>query len=193
MKVIFLDFDGVLNSVDFHTRQHAAGEDEKPRPRHLEPMLDPAAIQVLNEVIEKTGAVIVVSSTWRKGERRVWLQEQLTKRGLKGTVIDVTPDLGTRRGLEIQQWLDGAACFPRGRLGPVTHFCILDDDTDMEHLYDKLVHIDDQLGLTREYMPAILRHLGYEEPAYPWAVMDATNGAASCDSSVAPESAKETP
>lgn len=30
---------------------------------------------------------------------------------------------------------------------------------DMEHLYPKLVHIDDLRGLTAEYIPAILKHL----------------------------------
>jgi hypothetical protein len=64
-----------------------------------------------------------------------------------------------RRGIEIQTWLTGAAPAHQPRFGPVTHFAILDDDTDMEHLYDHLVKVDDLQGLTKEYIPAILKLL----------------------------------
>lgn len=158
MKVIFLDFDGVLNSVEWHRQNIEGGKGNGWPERHI----DPAAVAVLNEVIEKTGAYVVVSSTWRIGAQRVWLQEQLAAHGFKGIVLNSTPiirEAGKVRGHEIQQWLDQAACFPHGRLGPVTHFVILDDDTDMAHLADKLVHIDDEKGLTKSYIPAILKHL----------------------------------
>jgi hypothetical protein len=151
MKVLFLDFDGVLNSVDFHKAQHAAGVN-LPWP---ECHLDPAPVKVLNDILEKSGAVVVVSSSWRIGghppSRTVWLQQTLDNGGFKGRVIDVTPVLGGKRGNEIQYWLD--------RHPDVTHFVILDDDTDMEHLYDKLVHIDYEHGLTQSYVESILKHL----------------------------------
>lgn len=158
MKVIFLDFDGVLNSVEYHKRRY----EQNPERLHERkaPCLDPAAIAVLNEVVEKTGALVVVTSTWRIGEPRVHLCDWLRDAGYKGFVLGATIRIpGARRGVEIQDWLDHAAKHPPARLGPVTHFVILDDDTDMEHLYDKLVKVDDQRGLTAEYLPAILKHL----------------------------------
>lgn len=165
MKVIFLDFDGVLNSVVFHKARLDAGLDMHVGPRGLEPCLDPKGIDVLNKTVGRTGAVTVVTSTWRKGGGRdglvpnVRLREWMKKAGFYGTVLGATPNLGVRRGLEIQEWLDHDARMFQARFGPVTHFVILDDDTDMEHLSDKLVKIDNQEGLTAEYLPAILKHL----------------------------------
>ena len=54
-KVIFLDIDGVMNS--FSTRPQD--------PRGLVDFLDPANVAVLNAVVEASGAVVVVTSTWR--------------------------------------------------------------------------------------------------------------------------------
>lgn len=157
MKVIFLDFDGVLNSVRFHTARYEAG---LARCTVAEPCLDPAAIRVLNAIVERTEAVVVVTSTWRIGEPRVKLSDWLRAAGFEGCVLGQTCRiLGAKRGAEIQDWLDFEKKHPHSRLGPVTHYVILDDDTDMEHLYDKLVHIDDLEGLTDAYLPAILKHL----------------------------------
>ncbi len=168
MKVVFLDFDGVLNSVRYHTERHNAGLDHAGR--GMVPCLDPRGIAVLNEVVQKTESVVVVTSTWRIGEQRVRLSEWLRDAGFTGIVHGATPlwkDVkaahpemdNIRRGHEIQLWLDWAAECPDRRLGPVTHFVILDDDTDMEHLYDRLVKVDDLEGLTAAYLPAILKHL----------------------------------
>lgn len=169
MKVIFLDFDGVMNSVRYHTARHAAGLDMHAG-RGVKPCLDPEAIKVLNEVCEKTGAVVVVTSTWRLNEKRTTVSGWLREGGFEGITYALTPawkDVKAEhpelerivRGHEIQQWLDNAAVFPNRRLGPVTHFVILDDDTDMVHLYDHLVKVDDQDGLTAAYVPAILKLL----------------------------------
>lgn len=120
MKVIFLDIDGVLNvycqSRDkwgclFH--------------QHL--------VENLRWIIEKTGAKIVISSTWRYDGLEVMKQMWLD-RGLPGDVIDITPstqdvvensdiefyDL-VDRGHEIKLWLDNNS---------VDNWCIIDDDND---------------------------------------------------------------
>ena len=54
-KVIFLDIDGVMNSVNTRPQD----------PRGLIDFLDPRNVSVLNAIVEATGAVVVVSSTWR--------------------------------------------------------------------------------------------------------------------------------
>ena len=56
----------------------------------------------------------------------------------------MTPKLHVRRGLEIQKWLDDN---PQGEN---VVFVILDDDSDMEHLMDRLVQTDHEFGLTQE-------------------------------------------
>jgi Swiss Army Knife RNA repair-like protein len=159
VKVVFLDFDGVLNSVRYHRARYESGSDMH-EGRGARPCLDREAVKVLNSITESTNAVVVVTSTWRTGTPRVKLSEWLRDAGFEGIVLGATMRFpGQPRGAEIQDWLDQAAQHPSHRLGPVTHFVILDDDTDMLDLYPKLVHIDDEAGLTAEYLPAILKHL----------------------------------
>lgn len=107
MKIIFLDFDGVI--VTAHTRYHSG---------------DPYCVHLLNRVIKKTEAKIVVSSSWRVGCTVEELQTELKGWGVDGEVIDKTPHIHrVIRGLEIDQWL---------REHPdVKSYVILDDDADM--------------------------------------------------------------
>jgi Swiss Army Knife RNA repair-like protein len=91
-RVIFLDIDGVLAPI----RQWDRYGD-----------LDPACIQVLNEIVESAGADVVVSSTWRYGKTASELQEILEAQGFTGWVLDKTPtgERGADRGEEIAAWL----------------------------------------------------------------------------------------
>src|SRR3972149_2836843 len=75
-RVIFLDIDGVLAPI----RQWDRYGD-----------LDPACIQVLNEIAARGGADIVVSSTWRYGKTVAELREILEAAGFTGRVLDKTP------------------------------------------------------------------------------------------------------
>ena len=62
MKVIFLDIDGVLNSTKwFDLCRELKAKD----PDYVFPELDTVAISNLNWVIRETGALVVVSSSWR--------------------------------------------------------------------------------------------------------------------------------
>src|SRR5262245_42450333 len=69
--------------------------------------LDPACIQVLNEIVAGGGAEVVVSSTWRYGKTVAELQAMLDAQGFIGDVLDKTPTggPGTDRGDEIAAWL----------------------------------------------------------------------------------------
>ena len=107
-KVIFLDVDGVLN--DWHTTDSCAGyigvDDDK--------------IELLKQIIDATGAKIVLSSSWRvsmtrtnerRTELRGYLDKKLADHGLE--VYSETPlynpdDTYERehRGWEIKQWRD---------------------------------------------------------------------------------------
>ena len=163
MKVIFLDIDGVLNSVDWMKtiapNSWKAGDGET--------QLDPAAVLRLDRVAKESGARIVISSTWRKIYRCGAIAGFLRRRGFTGEVIGETPDFsrlepcerGTvdgrfERGHEIQAWLDE---HPQ-----VTHFAILDDDSDMAHLADHFVHTRHPSGLTDAHIPQLLKLLGVE-------------------------------
>ena len=57
MKVIFLDFDGVLNGDDFLQTQVLSP---------LRPALDPVCCARIQRICEATGASLVISSSWRE-------------------------------------------------------------------------------------------------------------------------------
>jgi len=111
MKVLFLDVDGVLNSADwFHKLD--------PKVKGAIHELDPKAVKRVQHVLEVTGAVIVLSSTWRKLPE---LRKIIEAAGLP--IFDITPshDDG-HRGDEIIAWLEA--------WHGVEAFAIIDDDTD---------------------------------------------------------------
>lgn len=119
MKVIFLDVDGVLNC---HTTK-----------QKIDGILgiDPVRVARLKEIVDATGAQLVLSSTWRMRPRDVVsVANALAEFDME--LIGKTPILSTIRGDEIAAWL--AACEEE-----ITHICILDDDTDMGNLTKHLV------------------------------------------------------
>jgi Swiss Army Knife RNA repair-like protein len=124
-RIVFLDIDGVLAPI---RRWDRYGE------------LDPACVEVLNQIVAGGGADVVVSSTWRHGKTVAELQRQLEAEGFTGRVVDKTPTGGPggTRGDEIADWLAAH---------PVAGFVILDDHADMGGLGPRLVLIHPGRGL----------------------------------------------
>jgi HAD domain in Swiss Army Knife RNA repair proteins len=102
--------------------------------------LDPACIAVLNEIVARAQADVVVSSTLRYGKSVAELQAMLDAQGFVGRVIDKTPTgaAGAGRGEEIAAWLATHA---------VSGFVIIDDHVDMGELRGHLVQTDPARGL----------------------------------------------
>jgi hypothetical protein len=134
MKVIFLDIDGVLNSLDAIVETGSYGGFTPIYKKHVE---------VMKYIIKHTDAKIVISSSWRLGRTTQQLQELLPML----PIIDRTENLNIARGFEIQKWLD------MNKSLNIESFVILDDDTDMVHLKNKLVLTKYDYGLT--YVEAI--------------------------------------
>lgn len=101
MKIIFLDFDGVLNSVKYLALCGEYGV-----------VLNPAKMQLLKQIVDATDAKIVLSTSWREH----WFQDpvlctdtgrQINERfdafGLK--IYDKTPRIRLSREAEIRSWL----------------------------------------------------------------------------------------
>lgn len=86
MKIIFLDIDGVL------AVNHKDGRDDYGSGFH------PEFVSNLKRIIDKTGAKIVISSSWRHSGLTV-LQEMWKKRELPGEIIDVTVNIRLQRGM----------------------------------------------------------------------------------------------
>ncbi len=145
--ILFLDFDGVLNSTDWYNRRPHRGN----RP-HDE--LDPAAVGRLATIVAATHCKIVVSSTWRLTYPRLHIIHAL--RGVCGIrlpIIGETPDgvrkqgklwAACQRGEEIQAWRT-----EHGHTGP---FVVLDDDTDMDDVVDHFVQTSFATGLLDEHV-----------------------------------------
>lgn len=62
MKVIFLDFDGVMDTAYYG---HVHGKEDLPNSDEFGTVFDPNCVRSLKEIIDKTGAVIVVTSSWK--------------------------------------------------------------------------------------------------------------------------------
>lgn len=103
MKIIFLDFDGVMDTdshLDYLNEQGLPGGDK------FGLAFDPKCVSNLKEIIDATGADIVISSTWREDMTYEEILEMWKFRNLPGFVTDVTPVLRFRnRGDEIDAWL----------------------------------------------------------------------------------------
>lgn len=151
-RVIFLDVDGVLNS-----RATFLALKGQPLPRNH--AICPAMVARLNEIVDATGAVCVLSSSWRYGFTATAFEELLRGFGFVGRIVDRTPlapayDAGQVvvmeriRGDEIQQWLD---------VNPgVSSFVILDDGDDMGDLVGRLVRTDFDEGLQSQHVESAI-------------------------------------
>ncbi len=156
MKVIFLDIDGVLNHQEWYQKRADLVDQNEISSQYPFYEFDPESVDLLNYIIDKTGAKVVVSSTWRIGTSPKDLQEILDRVGFTGEVIDTTPHFSARgfdnmgekigysvpRGCEIDWWLKNQGNFQRINWSrevqqeyldkaKVKNYVILDDDSDM--------------------------------------------------------------
>lgn len=103
-NVIFLDYDGVLNSPFYQIK---AREEAKQIPELYKrnPFLydfDPIRIALLNYAVSETGAKVVPISSWRNNKDAI---KYLKRTGLP--IIGVTPTLPNKdRNAEILQWIE---------------------------------------------------------------------------------------
>ena len=161
MKVIFLDIDGVLNYELFwkNKRQH-----ERRKQAHCSAPDDSwdicsDKIQLLNSLIEDTGAKVVISSSWRKGREVGDFHNIFGFLGFKGEIIDKTPCLEFKdqdgvpyrsvpRGCEIKAWIETNKGILGGKMSKFK-YVIFDDDSDMLYWQrNNFFWVDPYCGLT---------------------------------------------
>lgn len=106
MKTIFLDIDGIL----------VLDNTGEPHSEHANPF-DKDCVKVLNEILNETNAIIILSSTWKK----VWDLKRLDFifkfNGVVKSPLDITDDLNNREK-EITEYVSR---------NNVSDFIILDD------------------------------------------------------------------
>lgn len=143
MRVLFVDFDGVL-------KENGGA-------------WWPSCLMQLDRIVEETGTKLVISSLHRWDRSVEQLQRLLGHAGLEYTdaVIDVTPTLGTTPGKttiipprrhEIGAWLLGHP--------EVSQWCTIDDFDDAGP--DNFVLIDGDEGLTERDADEVITRLNEE-------------------------------
>ncbi len=149
MKVIFLDIDGVINTLmiskepfkyegrgcierDGYYYDLCNAQDGR--------VSNKQAVIWLDKICKDYNLSIVLSSTWRYDFEQAC--ECIYNTGLSRDIkiIGATPILHQLRGNEIQAYLDEHP--------EIEDFIILDDDSDMCHLIDHLIHCDPDAGIT---------------------------------------------
>jgi hypothetical protein len=137
MKVLFLDIDGVLNCS------------KTANPKKLPYVIEPHLLERLKTVLVRTGAIVVLSSTWRYDPAGLFSARRY---GLP--FEDVIPDIpGKPRRDEIRAWLA-----PHSE---VKRYAVLDDDDDeLDGL--PLFQPSRRIGLTQDISDGLVKYLNGE-------------------------------
>lgn len=142
LRIIFLDFDGVVNNIGSFSNGK------------MDP-IDPYAIELLNSLVKETDARIVISSSWRIGHSLNFIQVMMAKAGFEypERIIGATIELSEKtnggfwttktRGQEIDIWLNQV---------PVDSFVIFDDNDDMDPVKDHLIQTTFENGLQKKHI-----------------------------------------
>jgi hypothetical protein len=140
-KVVFLDIDGVLNSLRTALLTNGFPHDFSERSMK---QFDSFAIQLIQRLCSETGASVVLSSSWR-----ILFKVHEVANGLNLPIIDRTPNFNAIRGKEIKAWLE--------KHPGVTHYVIIDDNSDMcADQKDHFVQTDGREGfLLKDYVRAM--------------------------------------
>lgn len=146
MKVLFLDVDGVLNSL----KTWALYGDSSPLAKDQKFNLDPTALRFI-QLLHAQGVEIVISSTWRLHKNLGDFKDVLgfSVKGKTGREVSS----GSVRGNEIDLWLKNHP--------EVEQYCIVDDDSDMlEEQLPYFVKTNYRDGLQFDHMEKICKIFG---------------------------------
>lgn len=179
MKILFLDFDGVLNDVAFYEHVHAfpsrysLAAKDRPK-RAASTHINSYLVQNLKYILKEDPTVrIVVSSTWRKHFQLSEIQWMLKKHGVPAEkIIGVTgvPPEGVHEGTGPGDLQRGDLCIQWAKENNITNFVCVDDDNDFDRCRDRLVRTNYKNGMIRTKAEEILKLFGsFEEPANDFA------------------------
>lgn len=156
-RYMFLDFDGVLNSIrtvvaDQKVTYALAAKRTMLVSGEIDAGFDLVAVALIHRLATVTNSKIVISSSWRYTFGLEDLRKMFHGHGWQDAdelIIGMTPrsDRG-HRGTDIKMWLDSHAKTPH-------EYVIIDDNTDMtdEQKENHFAKIDDVEGfLFRDYI-----------------------------------------
>lgn len=168
IKIIFLDIDGVLATPEYLKDAQWA--------------LNPEKQKLLGEILDKTDAKIVLSSSWRhftleSTKNHMESEGFLFNDKLIGVTIRAYQylergtgiHLSIPRGVEIKQWIDthihsdNGKNWNRKKLGIDFNYVILDDESDMLlEQKDNFVKTKSNIGLTEDSVFKAIKILNYK-------------------------------
>jgi hypothetical protein len=92
MKTIFLDIDGVLVTYKQYVMNKKKFQDKNPIAKELNISypFDPKCVKIFNEILDETGANIVLSSDWKELFNLKELDKIFKFNGVNKSPIDVT-------------------------------------------------------------------------------------------------------
>lgn len=167
MKIVFLDFDGVLNSEKFMKKRVKPKDNTRAAWNYTR--IDQKTVSILNRITDETNANIVLSSTWRLGRTLDEVQSLFNMLNIKGTLIGKTGHYhytdnrggihSLPRGEEIKSWLRDNILQSNFK-----NYVIIDDDSDMLlEQKDNFFKTDYEIGLTNEIADDIITFLNKQK------------------------------
>lgn len=189
--VLFLDIDGVLNTIAHYAMKEHCHLDLEDYYQHLKKLSNsqtvgrvhqsamaaffcPKSLYHLKEIIVETGCEIVISSTWRRhADDLQTMKDWFRSDTIKDAIIDKTPDFRMKiqdgeyscpaipRGLEIKAWLN------KHRGYDFRKFAVLDDDGDSYPVQRCWVITNGDDGISSQNRKDVVKLLK-EGFKYPW-------------------------
>lgn len=150
-KFLFLDMDGVVNSVEYSIGSRPTNDG------YMHDEADPVKLGLIRFICEQTDAQIVISSTWRKGRSVDWFKGYFERSDwAMAPVVGMTPILPGQRGGEVLEWLS------RHPTDVDRRHAILDDDSDFRD-WQPLVLCNAVYGITLKEVLKVIEILGVSE------------------------------
>lgn len=161
LKILFLDFDGVVNCSNLDIPLVYVTQDGK---RHFD-TFNLNLCSNVEKLIKELGLKVVISSTWRKTFDMISLRDIVNNQmKIDCEIIDYTTtyylDKGYKdrvledpltarsydRGLQISHWLSE-------KKYTVEDYIVIDDDRDAGYGHeDKFIRVDNKVGFTEELL-----------------------------------------
>ena len=161
--IMYLDFDGVITPSKYIEEMHKklVGDEKTPeglfyRNFNHKYCFSYKAIEFLNALYDKCHYAIVMTTT-RRFEHSVKEWRFIFKlNGIKADIVDRTKFIRAWREEEILEYHNRTGFFS---ISHVPYIVVDDDSIDLKTLSDKLLLVNNQEGLTMDYLPKAIQIL----------------------------------
>eukprot|EP01084_Bolivina_argentea_P121910 216058_1 len=155
VKIIFLDVDGVLNSLEYTPVQDIESPDDLY-------VIEEDKVKLLKQIVDKTNSKIVISSTWRNNAKQLQkLSNILNKYGMK--YLDCIPHLkdnDKNRVDEIEMFMNE---YNKNNDIQISKWIAIDDMDLMKYnpklITKHFIHTTQQYGLTSQHVKQAIKLL----------------------------------